>query len=148
MRRALAEAAAVAATLDPGAADVPVGAVVLDADGAELSRAGHRREADQDPTAQAELLAIRRAARQRGEWRLAGCTLVVTLEPCPMCAGAVTQARLDRLVYGADDAKAGAVGSLWDVGRGRRLAPRPEGIRGVLAADCAALLLDFFAGRR
>ena len=148
MRRALAEAAAVAATLDPEAADVPVGAVVLDEAGAELSRAANRREADQDPTAHAELLAIRAAARRRGQWRLAGCTLVVTLEPCPMCAGAVTQARLDRLVFGADDAKAGAVGSLWDVVRDRRLAHRPEVIRGVLAADCAALLREFFAGRR
>src|ERR1700760_2224029 len=111
MRRGLAEAAAAAATLDPGAADVPVGAVVLDADGAELSRAANRREADQDPTAHAELLAIRRAAHLRGEWRLAGCTLVVTLEPCPMCAGAVTQARLDRLGYGAGRAQGGAGGA-------------------------------------
>jgi tRNA(adenine34) deaminase len=148
MRRALAAAAAAAATLDPGTADVPVGAVVLDEAGAELSRAANRREADQDPTAHAELLAIRAAARRRGEWRLTGCTLVVTLEPCPMCAGAVTQARLDRLVYGADDTKAGAVGSLWDVVRDRRLAHRPEVIRGVLAGDCTALLRDFFAGRR
>ena len=148
MRRALAAAAAAAATLDPGTADVPVGAVVLDEAGAELSRAANRREADQDPTAHAELLAIRAAARRRGEWRLTGCTLVVTLEPCPMCAGAVTQARLDRLVYGADDTKAGAVGSLWDVVRDRRLAHRPEVIRGVLADDCGALLRDFFAGRR
>jgi tRNA(adenine34) deaminase len=146
MRRALAAAAA--ATLDPGTADVPVGAVVLDEAGAELSRAANRREADRDPTAHAELLAIRAAARRRGEWRLTGCTLVVTLEPCPMCAGAVTQARLDRLVYGADDTKAGAVGSLWDVVRDRRLAHRPEVIRGVLAGDCTALLRDFFAGRR
>ena len=148
MRRALAAAAAAAATLDPGTADVPVGAVVLDGAGAELSRAANRREADQDPTAHAELLAIRAAARRRGEWRLTGCTLVVTLEPCPMCAGAVTQARLDRLVYGADDPKAGAVGSLWDVVRDRRLAHRPEVLRGVLAGDCTALLRNFFAGRR
>jgi tRNA(adenine34) deaminase len=148
MRQALAVAAAAAATPDPGTADVPVGAVVLDEAGAELSRAANRREADQDPTAHAELLAIRAAARRRGAWRLTGCTLVVTLEPCPMCAGAVTQARLDRLVYGAEDAKAGAVGSLWDVVRDRRLAHRPEVIRGVLAGDCGALLRDFFAGRR
>ncbi len=148
MRQALVVAATAAATPDPGTADVPVGAVVLDETGAELSRAANRREADQDPTAHAELLAIRAAARRRGVWRLTGCTLVVTLEPCPMCAGAVTQARLDRLVYGADDAKAGAVGSLWDVVRDRRLAHRPEVIRGVLADDCGALLRDFFAGRR
>jgi tRNA(adenine34) deaminase len=148
MRLALAVAAEAAATLDPAAADVPVGAVVLDEAGAVLSRAANRREADRDPTAHAELLAIRDAARRRGEWRLAGCTLVVTLEPCTMCAGAVTLARLDRLVYGAQDAKAGAVGSLWDVVRDRRLAHRPEVIGGVLAADCAALLRDFFASRR
>jgi tRNA(adenine34) deaminase len=143
-----AEAAGPAAAPDPGTADVPVGAVVLDPAGVVIGRAANRREADGDPTAHAELLAIRAAARHRGEWRLTGCTLVVTLEPCTMCAGAVTLARLDRLVYGADDAKAGAVGSLWDVVRDRRLAHQPEVIRGVLAADCAALLRDFFAARR
>ena len=160
MRLALAEAAQAAqaarpaaapdpgAAPGPGAADVPVGAVVLDPAGVVIGRAANRREADGDPTAHAELLAIRAAARHRGEWRLTGCTLVVTLEPCTMCAGAVTLARLDRLVYGADDAKAGAVGSLWDVVRDRRLAHQPEVIRGVLAADCAALLRDFFAARR
>jgi tRNA(adenine34) deaminase len=148
MRLALAAAAAAAGGLDPDAADVPVGAVVLDPDGAVIARAANRREADRDPTAHAELLAIRAAARHRGEWRLTGCTLVVTLEPCTMCAGAVTLARLDRLVYGAEDAKAGAVGSLWDVVRDRRLAHRPEVIGGVLAADCAVLLRDFFGTRR
>ncbi len=154
MRLALAEAAqaaqaaGLAATLDPERADVPVGAVVLDPAGVVIGRAANRREADGDPTAHAELLAIRAAARHRGEWRLTGCTLVVTLEPCTMCAGAVTLARLDRLVYGADDAKAGAVGSLWDVVRDRRLAHQPEVIRGVLAADCATLLRNFFAARR
>ena len=148
MRLALAEAADAAATLDPGAADVPVGAVVLDPAGTVIARAANRREADHDPTAHTELLAIRAAARHRGEWRLTGCTLVVTLEPCTMCAGAVTQARLDRLVYGAEDLKAGAVGSLWDVVRDRRLAHRPEVIGGVLAAECGALLRDFFATRR
>jgi tRNA(adenine34) deaminase len=148
MRLALAEAAAAAASLDPDAADVPVGAVVLDPAGTVIARAANRREADRDPTAHAELLAIRAAARRREEWRLTGCTLVVTLEPCPMCAGAVTLARLDRLVYGAEDPKAGAVGSVWDVVRDRRLAHRPEVIGGVLAADCAALLRDFFTARR
>ncbi len=148
MRLALEEAAAAAAGLDPAAADVPVGAVVLDQAGTVMARAANRREADRDPTAHAELLAIRAAARRRGEWRLTGCTLVVTLEPCTMCAGAVTLARLDRLVYGAQDAKAGAVGSLWDVVRDRRLVHRPEVIGGVLAADCAALLRDFFTARR
>jgi tRNA(adenine34) deaminase len=148
MRLALAAAADAAASADPGAADVPVGAVVLDPAGAVIARAANRREADHDPTAHAELLAIRAAARHRGEWRLTGCTLVVTLEPCAMCAGAVTLARLDRLVYGAEDPKAGAVGSLWDVVRDRRLAHRPEVIGGVLAAECAGLLRDFFARRR
>ena len=143
VRRAIAVASDALAT-----GDVPIGAVLVDACGLELAAACNAREATGDPTAHAELLAIRAAARRRGEWRLTGCTLVVTLEPCPMCAGAVTQARLDRLVYGADDAKAGAVGSLWDVVRDRRLAHRPEVIRGVLADDCGALLRDFFASRR
>ena len=154
MRLALAEAAG-AASGDPGdsgagrdRADVPVGAVITDAAGGVLTRARNRREADRDPTAHAEILAIREAARIMGQWRLDGCTLVVTLEPCPMCAGAVTLSRLDRLVYGADDPKAGAVGSLWDVVRDRRLAHRPEVIRGVLAGECAGALREFFAQRR
>src|SRR5512142_3143207 len=148
MRLALAEAAEAAAVAGPAGLDVPVGAVVLNADGAVLARARNRREADGDPTAHAELLAIRAAARVTGQWRLTGCTLVVTLEPCTMCAGAVTIARIGRLVYGAEDPKAGAVGSLWDVVRDRRLAHRPEVIGGVLAPECAALLRQFFAARR
>jgi tRNA(adenine34) deaminase len=148
MRLALAEAAAAAGSADPGDADVPVGAVILNADGAVIARARNRRQADRDPTAHAEVLAIRAAARAVGQWRLTGCTLVVTLEPCTMCAGAVTLARLDRLVYGADDPKAGAVGSLWDVVRDRRLSHRPEVLAGVLDAECAALLRRFFAARR
>jgi len=143
MRLALAAAAA-----DPAGADVPVGAVILDAGGAVVARAQNRREADGDPTAHAEMLAIRAAADIMGQWRLTGCTLVVTLEPCTMCAGAVTMARIGRLVYGAEDPKAGAVGSLWDVVRDRRLGHRPEVIGGVLAAECAALLRQFFAARR
>ena len=146
MRLALAAAAAAAA--DPARADVPVGAVILDAGGAVVARARNRREADGDPTAHAEMLAIRAAADITGQWRLTGCTLVVTLEPCTMCAGAVTLARIGRLVYGAEDPKAGAVGSLWDVVRDRRLGHRPEVIGGVLAAECAALLRQFFAARR
>ncbi len=148
MRLALAEAAAAADGMDPAAADVPVGAVILDADGAVMAQARNRREADHDPTAHAEILAIRGAARRTGQWRLTGCTLVVTLEPCTMCAGAVTAARLDRLVYGAEDPKAGAVGSLWDVVRDPRLAHRPEVLGGVLAAECAELLRQFFRERR
>ncbi|MFK4146224.1 tRNA adenosine(34) deaminase TadA [Streptomyces sp. NPDC004065] len=128
--------------------DVPVGAVVLAADGTTVLGAGHNeREATGDPTAHAEVLAIRRAAARTGEWRLTGCTLVVTLEPCTMCAGAVVLSRLDRVVYGARDAKAGAVGSLWDVVRDRRLNHRPEVIEGVLADECAGLLTDFFRTR-
>src|SRR5215469_18296460 len=103
-----------------GQDDVPVGAVIIDEAGTILARARNRREADHDPTAHAEILAIRQAARALGNWRLTGLTLVVTLEPCTMCAGAVTAARLGRLVYGAEDPKAGAVGSLWDVLRDRR----------------------------
>ncbi|MFF3373331.1 tRNA adenosine(34) deaminase TadA [Streptomyces sp. NPDC002680] len=129
--------------------DVPVGAVVLAADGTTVLATGHNeREATGDPTAHAEILAIRRAAADLGEWRLSGCTLVVTLEPCTMCAGALVQSRVDRIVYGARDEKAGAAGSLWDVVRDRRLNHRPEVIGGVLADDCARLLTDFFRNDR
>ncbi|GHH69761.1 tRNA-specific adenosine deaminase [Streptomyces sulfonofaciens] len=127
--------------------DVPVGAVVLSATGTVLATGHNEREAAADPTAHAELLAIRRAAAALGGWRLTGCTLVVTLEPCTMCAGAIVQSRVDRLVYGARDEKAGAAGSLWDVVRDRRLNHRPEVIAGVLAQDCARLLTDFFRTR-
>ncbi|MFH8494201.1 tRNA adenosine(34) deaminase TadA [Streptomyces coeruleorubidus] len=128
--------------------DVPVGAVVLAPDGTTVLAAGHNeREAGGDPTAHAEVLALRRAAAVLGRWRLAGCTLVVTLEPCTMCAGAIQQSRVDRLVYGARDDKAGAAGSLWDLVRDRRLNHRPEVIEGVLADECAGLLTEFFRGR-
>ncbi|MCZ0988246.1 MULTISPECIES: tRNA adenosine(34) deaminase TadA [Streptomyces] len=128
--------------------DVPVGAVVLSPDGTTVLGAGHNeREATGDPTAHAEVLAIRQAAARLGEWRLSGCTLVVTLEPCTMCAGALVQSRVDRVVYGARDDKAGAAGSLWDVVRDRRLNHRPEVIEGVLAEDCARILTEFFRGR-
>ena len=113
-----------------------------------ISRAHNVRERDGDPTGHAELVACRRAARALGEWRLSGCTLVVTLEPCTMCAGAIVLSRLERLVFGAFDPKAGAVGSLWDVVRDRRLNHRPEVLGGVLAEDCATLLEDFFAHQR
>jgi tRNA(adenine34) deaminase len=149
MRLALAEATRTGPERPgTGAEDVPVGAVILDARGAVIARARNRREADRDPTAHAEMVAIRQAARAVGSWRLTGLTLVVTLEPCTMCAGAVTLARLDRLVYGAEDPKAGAVGSLWDVVRDRRLNHRPEVIGGVLAGECGAVLHEFFAARR
>ena len=109
-----------------------------------LARACNEREATGDPTAHAEVLAIRRAATALGGWRLTGCTLAVTLEPCTMCAGAIVLSRLDRVVYGAPDAKAGAAGSLWDLVRDRRLNHRPEVVAGVLAAPSAALLTRFF----
>ena len=128
--------------------DVPVGAVILDPAGAVVARAHNRREADSDPTAHAEIVAMRAAARVAGNWRLDGHTLVVTLEPCTMCAGAISLARISRLVYGAADPKAGAVGSLWDVLRDRRLGHRTEVLGGVLAQECGALLRDFFAQRR
>lgn len=142
MRRALDEAGRAVA-----GGDVPVGAVVLSADGAVLGAGHNEREATGDPTAHAEVLAIRRAAARAGEWRLSGCTLVVTLEPCTMCAGAIVLSRLDRVVYGARDEKAGAAGSLWDVVRDRRLNHRPEVIEGVRAEECAGLLTDFFRTR-
>ena len=143
MRVALAEAAAAI-----GTGDVPVGAVILDADGVVVAQGRNRREADADPTAHAEIVAMRAAARARRSWRLEGLTLVVTLEPCTMCAGAITEARLSRLVFGAADPRAGAVGSLWDVVRDQRLVPVPEVIGGVLAAECLKIIRTFFAERR
>ena len=143
MRAALAEARA---ALPSG--DVPVGAVVVDSNGLLIGRGHNVREATGDPTGHAEMVALRAAAEARGEWRLEGCTLVVTLEPCTMCAGASVLARVERVVLGADDPKAGAVGSLWDVVRDRRLNHRPEVVAGVLADECAALLRDFFQSQR
>ena len=143
MRLALAQAHDALAS-----GDVPVGAVVLDPAGEVIGTGHNVREASADPTGHAEVLALRQAAAARGEWRLAGCTLVVTLEPCTMCAGALVLARVDRLVFGAYDDRLGAVGSLWDVVRDRRLNHRPEVVAGVLAAESAALLDGFFASRR
>ncbi|WP_432934688.1 tRNA adenosine(34) deaminase TadA [Microbispora sp. CA-135349] len=150
MRLALAEAVRAG-----GRGEVPVGAVVLGppqpgsrAPGRILAAAGNDREASADPTAHAEVLALRGAAAKTGDWRLTGCTLVVTLEPCTMCAGAAVLARVDRVVYGAVDEKGGAAGSLWDVLRDRRLNHRPEVVMGVLADECAAVLTEFFSGRR
>ncbi len=145
--------AAMRAALDEARAaresdDVPIGAVVLGPDGGVLGRGHNVRERDGDPTGHAELVAIRAAASAVGAWRLTGCTLVVTLEPCTMCAGAVVLSRLDRLVFGAHDDKAGAVGSLWDVVRDRRLNHRPEVVGGVLADESRSLLDDFFARQR
>jgi tRNA(adenine34) deaminase len=143
MRAALDEARAALAT-----GDVPIGAVVLGPDGSVVSRGRNVREAEADPTGHAEVVALRAAARARGEWRLAGHTLVVTLEPCTMCAGAAVLSRVERIVLGAWDPKAGAVGSLWDVVRDRRLNHRPEVVPGVLAEDSAGLLEAFFRDHR
>ena len=143
MRQALALAA-----LAAGHGDVPVGAVVVGPDGTVIGTGRNTRERDADPTGHAEMVAIKAAAAALGAWRLEGCTLVVTLEPCTMCAGALVAARVERLVFGAFDNKAGAVGSLWDVVRDRRLNHRPEVVSGVLADESAALLRDFFSAHR
>jgi tRNA(adenine34) deaminase len=144
---AMARALALARTaVDAG--DVPVGAVVLDDRGAVIGEGHNMREAAHDPTAHAEIVALREAAAAVGSWRLDGCTLVVTLEPCAMCAGAVLAARIPRLVIGAWDEKAGATGSQWDLVRDARIGAKVEVISGVRADESAALLADFFAVRR
>jgi tRNA(adenine34) deaminase len=143
MRAALHEARLAAAE-----GDVPIGAIVTDITGAVIGRGHNLRASTGDPTAHAEVLAIRAAATVVGGWRLEGCTLTVTLEPCAMCAGAIVLARVPRLVYGAADPKAGAVGSLWDIVRDRRVNHRPEVVTGVLAEECAALLSTWFDARR
>ncbi len=130
------------------AGEVPVGAVVLDASGAIVGRGRNRREVDRDPSAHAEVVAIREAATASGTWRLDGCTLVVTLEPCLMCAGAILQARVPRVVLGAWDERAGATGSQWDVLRDARGSAPVEVIAGVRAPECAQVLRDFFEPRR
>jgi tRNA(adenine34) deaminase len=143
MRRAL--------TLAQGAAEggeIPVGAVVLDAAGEVIAEGANLREVTGDPTAHAEVVALRRAAASLGSWNLSGCTLVVTLEPCVMCAGAALQAHVSRIVFGAWDEKAGAVGSVYDVVRDRRLPSRAEVVGGVCEAESAALLGAFFSSRR
>jgi tRNA(adenine34) deaminase len=147
MRLAM-EQAARSDTGSSGGSDVPVGALVL-APGGAVAGSGHNQcVATADPTAHAEIVAIRQAAQTTGSWRLDDYTLVVTLEPCTMCAGAVTAARLARVVYGAEDPKAGAVGSLWDVLRDTRLNHRPEVVGGILAAESGDLLRDFFRARQ
>lgn len=143
MGEALAEARS---ALDSG--DVPVGAIILDADGNRLGVGRNERELHQDPTAHAELIAIREAAAALGDWHLTGATLVVTLEPCVMCAGAILNSRIPRVVFGAWDEKAGAVGSVYDVLRDRRLNHTVEVIAGVEAEACAQLLLEFFQSKR
>ena len=143
MQAALAEARSAMST-----GDVPIGALVVDGTGEVIGHGRNVRERDHDPTGHAEVVALRHAAAALGSWRLEGCTLVVTLEPCTMCAGAIVLARVSKLVFGAYDEKAGAVGSLWDVVRDRRLNHRPEVISGVLANEATALLDEFFAEQR
>ncbi|MDN5716980.1 MAG: nucleoside deaminase [Janibacter sp.] len=143
MARALELAAEAAAD-----GDIPVGAVVVDAGGALIGEGRNTRERDGDPTGHAEVVAMRAAAVAKGEWRLTGCTLVVTLEPCPMCAGAVVASRVPRVVLGAWDPKMGACGSVWDVVRDRRSIHRAEVIGGVREGEAAQLLVDFFADHR
>ncbi|MCZ0731614.1 nucleoside deaminase [Mycolicibacterium iranicum] len=141
--------AALEAARHAGPRDVPIGAVVVAADGTELARAANAREELGDPTAHAEILALRAAALALGDgWRLEGATLAVTVEPCTMCAGALVMARIGRVVFGAWEPKTGAVGSLWDVVRDRRLTHRPQVRGGVLEAECAAPLEEFFARQR
>lgn len=148
MRLAIAEA-----RLAPQHGDVPIGAVVLDPDGVVVGRGHNARERDADPTAHAEILALRQAAAARGEWRLDGHTLVVTIEPCTMCAGAAVLARVDRIVFGAAEPKTGAIVSLWDVVRDGRLNHRPEvlgpwDLDGAVVDECADLVRDFFVAMR
>ncbi|MEU1809204.1 nucleoside deaminase [Micromonospora aurantiaca (nom. illeg.)] len=144
MRRALEVAVTGPDDATPDAGDVPVGAVLYGPDGTELAIGRNERELTGDPTAHAEVLALRRAAKRLGRWRLDDCTLVVTLEPCAMCAGAIALARVSTVVFGAWEPKTGAVGSLWDVLRDRRVTHRPEVYGGVLARESAALLRAFF----
>jgi tRNA(adenine34) deaminase len=147
--RALVRAALEVAREARSTGDVPIGAVVVDPDGALLARAHNQREAWGDPTAHAEIVAVRAAAAARGDgWRLDGCTLAVTVEPCTMCAGALVLARVARLVFGVWEPRTGAVGSLWDVVRDRRLNHRPEVVGGVLAEECATVLEEFFTQYR
>ncbi|WP_179498733.1 nucleoside deaminase [Leifsonia sp. AK011] len=143
MGRALAEAA-----LTTGTGDVPVGAVVVDATGTVLGAGRNRRELDADPTAHAELVAIRAAAARLGSWRLDDTTLIVTLEPCSMCAGAILQSRIPRVVFGAWDEKAGAAGSAYDLLRDGRLPHRVEVVAGIRESESVAMLTEFFEQRR
>ena len=143
MRQAIALAIEASAT-----DDVPVGALVINSDGVIVGRGNNRREVDHDPTAHAEIVALKKAAQAEKNWRLAGCTLVVTLEPCAMCAGAIAQSRIKTLIFGAWDAKAGAVGSVWDVVRDPRIPHQVEVIAGVLEDQCSQILQEFFKGKR
>ena len=145
---AMAKAIELARVAASSSGDVPVGAIVLNSSGEVIATGANQRELSHNPVAHAEVIAIQKAASAIGDWRLDGCTLVVTLEPCAMCAGAIAQARIPRLVFGAWDEKAGAVGSQWDLLRDPRQLHKPEVIAGVMADECAALLGDFFQEKR
>ena len=145
---AMAKAIDLARAAASASGDVPVGAIVLNTDSEVISTGANQRELSHNPVAHAEIIAIQKAASAIGNWRLDGCTLVVTLEPCAMCAGAIAQSRIPRLVFGAWDEKAGAVGSKWDLLRDPRQLHKPEVISGVLANECAALLSEFFNEKR
>ena len=142
MRDAIAIASAATST-----GDVPVGAIVINKDGVVVGKGSNEREANNDPTAHAEIVAIRNAASRLQNSRLDGCTLIVTLEPCAMCAGAIAQSRISHVIFGAWDEKAGAVGSVWDVLRDPRSIFKVEVIAGILEKECAALLKDFFSDK-
>ena len=145
---AMAKAIELARAAASASGDVPVGAIVLNSDGEVIATGANQRELSHNPVAHAELIAIQKAASAINNWRLDNCTLVVTLEPCAMCAGAIAQARIPRVVFGAWDEKAGAVGSQWDLLRDPRQLHKPEVIAGVMAEECAALLGDFFQEKR
>lgn len=145
---AMAKAIELARAAASASGDVPVGAIILNKNGEVISTGANQRELSNNPTAHAEIIAIQKAASALGNWRLDGCTLVVTLEPCSMCAGAIAQSRIPRLVFGAWDEKAGAVGSQWDLLRDPRQLHKPEVISGVLADQCAKLLGEFFQEKR
>ena len=142
MRDAIAIASSATST-----GDVPVGAIVINKDGIVIGKGSNEREANNDPTAHAEIVAIRNAAGRLQNSRLDGCTLIVTLEPCAMCAGAIAQSRISRVIFGAWDEKAGAVGSVWDVLRDPRSIFKVEVTAGILEKECAALLKDFFSDK-
>lgn len=144
----MAQAIELARAAATASGDVPVGAIILNSEGEVIATGANQRELLKDPIAHAEIVAIKSAAKSLGTWRLDGCTLVVTLEPCAMCAGAIAQARIPRLVFGAWDEKAGAVGSQWDLLRDPRQLHKPEVIAGVMAEECAALLGEFFNEKR
>ena len=145
---AMAKAIELARAAATASGDVPVGAIILDRAGEVISTGVNQRELMNNPIGHAEIIAIEKAASALGEWRLDGCTLVVTLEPCAMCAGAIAQSRIAKVVFGAWDEKAGAVGSKWDLLRDPRQLYKPEVISGVLKDECAALLTEFFQPKR